>query len=91
MFENDMFAVAIVAMVFAVLAYDLSFNHWRMARHPGRLRQRHSARNSEVNDQVLVALVSSALLGSRLRARIKRACRISTGSACPTLGRHAQA
>jgi len=27
MFENDMFAVAIVAMVFAVLAYDLSFNH----------------------------------------------------------------
>ena len=26
MFENDMFAVAIVVVVFAVLAYDLSFN-----------------------------------------------------------------
>jgi hypothetical protein len=27
MFDNDMFAVAIVVAVFAVLAYDLSFNH----------------------------------------------------------------
>jgi ammonia channel protein AmtB len=27
MFEEDMIAVAIVVVVFAVLAYDLSFNH----------------------------------------------------------------
>ena len=27
MFENDMLAVALVVVVFAVLAYDLSFNH----------------------------------------------------------------
>jgi hypothetical protein len=27
MFENDMLAVAIVVVVFVVLAYDLSFNH----------------------------------------------------------------
>ena len=27
MFDNDMFAIAIVVAVFAVLAYDLSFNH----------------------------------------------------------------